>query len=43
MESREFSRREFVATSLTCLATAGLATVAPGVARAEEKPAATAA
>jgi predicted aldo/keto reductase-like oxidoreductase len=42
MESREFSRREFVATSLTCLATAGLATVAPGVARAEEKPAATA-
>ena len=38
-EHRGFSRREFVTTSLVSLATAGLATVAPGVVRGQEKPA----
>jgi uncharacterized protein len=42
MENREFNRREFVTTSLTCLATASLATVAPGIVAAQEKPTATA-
>jgi predicted aldo/keto reductase-like oxidoreductase len=42
MENREFNRREFVTTSLTCLATAGLATVTPGIVAAQDKPTTTA-
>jgi len=39
--NRELSRREFVATSLGGLATAGLAALTPGMARAEEAKTAT--